>query len=218
MKGTTHMKKLFLTLALSLSVLTFGSFSQAQEGDSSSGTSYAHRGGLFLEPSVFYETGKGHVDWHGILGSDGDLKGPGIGLRFGVHANDILFVAVDGMFSKPDFTTSHFDFDTKSWLAGVTVGAQTPYYGIRAWGSYMPFGQITLDGRGDSPNVRFTDPKIWKLGAGIRYRFLSVNVEYLNGKYDSVDILNVGPLTGNYASAKATRNSWLLSVSFPLSL
>jgi hypothetical protein len=180
-----------------------------------------HRGGLFLEPSLFYETGKGEIDWGSINAADGNIKGLGVGLRFGVHISDIVFIAADGMYSKPKFTDdsgNNFDAKTKSWLAGLTVGAQTPYYGIRVWGGYMPFGQIELDGRNTSTNVRFTEPKIWKFGAGIRYNIVSINLEYLNGKYNSMDALNAGFLTGNYSSATATRNSWIVSVSFPLAL
>jgi hypothetical protein len=177
--------------------------------------------GLFLEPAVTYETGKGTIDFKSVAQPDGNLKGVGLGLRVGGHINDILFLALDTSYSKPKFTdeNGNFNYDLKSWLAGVTLGAQTPVVGLRVWGSYLPFGEITLSGRGSNDtNIKYKDPKIWKVGAGFRISAISLNLEYLHGDYTKLQVENAGTLlTGDY-NGDATRKSWIASVSFPLAL
>jgi hypothetical protein len=180
-------------------------------------------GGLFLEPSLFYEQGTAQVDLGGFAQPSGELKGAGVGLRFGGHINDVVFLALDGSYSKPKFTDKNsihnYDADISSWLVGATVGAQTPYYGIRVWGSYIPFGMAKLEGSSeDSPTVRWKDPQIWKFGAGVYVWYVSINLEYMTGKYTKAEVLNTGFLNGDYSAGDTRRNSWLLSVSFPLAL
>lgn len=183
-------------------------------------TSYAASGGLFIEPYATYETGTAEMDL-GLDGNpDGDLEGWGAGLRFGLHAGDIFFVAVDGMYSEPDFkddSGDSFDFDTKSWLLGPVVGLQTPYAGVRVWAGYMIAGEITLDKTDDAFNIAYKDPKILKLGAGIRVGVVSLNLEYLQGKYEKIEVKNAGPFSGDYNS-DLDRDSYVLSVSFPFSM
>lgn len=186
----------------------------AQDG---SGTS----GGLFLEPSLTYEQGKGEIDFKSIAQPDGDLKGWGLGLRFGGHVSDILFLALDANYSQPKFTddNGNFDYDLKSWLLGVTLGAQTPVAGLRVWGSYIPLGEVTLDGRGSNDtNVVYKEPQIWKIGAGFRVSMVSINLEYMQGDYTKLHVKNAGTLLSGDYDGDATRKSWIASVSFPLAL
>lgn len=179
------------------------------------------RGGLFLEPSLNYEQGKGKIDFKSIAQPSGDLKGWGLGLRFGGHVSDMLFLALDGSYSQPKFTdeNGNFDYDLKSWLLGVTLGAQTPVVGLRVWGSYLPLGEITLDGRGSNDtNIVYKKPQIWKVGAGFRVYMVSLNLEYMTGEYHTLEVKNAGTLLSGDYNGNANRNSWLASVSFPLAL
>lgn len=202
------MKNIFLS-TLAFFALAFTTNASAQDS-----------GGLFLEPAVTYEQGRGEMDL-GIAGKpDGDLEGLGVGLRFGGHVSDILFLALDANYSEPEFTDENgdFDYDLKSWTAGVTLGLQTPLAGLRVWGGYIPFGEIELDGRGSNQsNLTYKDPDMWKLGAGFRVGIVSLNLEYLTGTYEKLNVRNAGPITGTY-SEKADRDSWIASVSFPLAL
>jgi hypothetical protein len=180
----------------------------------------ADAGGLFVEPYAFYENGTGTLDFGSFGDQDGDLKGWGAGLRFGGHVADIFFIALDGQFSKPEFTSDsgNFDFDLNSWLAGVTVGLQTPVAGLRVWGSYLPLGILKLDGKGSNDaNIKYKDPKIFKVGAGFYVAAISINLEWMSGKYDTLEIDNAGLITGDY-DGNAERKSLLLSLSFPLAL
>jgi hypothetical protein len=179
------------------------------------------KGGLFLEPSLKYEQGKGQIDFKSIAQPDGDLKGWGLGLRAGGHVSDILFLALDASYSQPKFTdeNGNFDYDLKSWLLGVTLGAQTPVVGLRVWGSYLPLGEITMDGRGSNDtNIAYKDPKIWKVGAGFRVSMVSLNLEYMRGDYTKLAVKNAGSLLSGDYNGDATRQSWIASVSFPLAL
>lgn len=211
------MKKHIMTMTFLIASVAFMPAVFAQEGDTSSVDS----GGLFLEPSLIYEQGKGEIDFKSIAQPDGDLKGWGLGLRFGGHVSDTLFLAVDTMYSEPEFTdeNGNFDYDLKSWLAGITLGLQTPVAGLRVWGSYIPFGEIKLDGRGSNDsNIKYKEPQMWKVGAGFRVSVVSINLEYLSGDYTKLEVENAGSLlTGDY-KGDATRESWLASVSFPLAL
>lgn len=203
------MKNYSALIALAVMFISSTSFAQSSDG------------GLFLEPSVIYEQGKGEIDFKSVAQPDGDLKGWGLGLRFGGHVSDILFLAIDTTYSKPEFTDENgdFDYDLKSWLAGVTLGAQTPVAGLRVWGSYIPLGEITLDGRdANDTNIKYKKPQMWKVGAGFRVSMVSINLEYLSGKYDTLEVKNAGTLLSGDYSGDAKRDSWLASVSFPLSL
>lgn len=207
------MKKLLITSTLLLSVTVLAPKAFAQDGGADSG-------GLFLEPAITYESGKGEMDFGSAGKPDGDLKGAGLGLRFGGHVSDIFFLALDANYSEPEFSDENgdFDFDLKSWTAGVTVGLQTPVVGLRVWGGYIPFGEIELDGRGSNQsNVTYKDPDMWKLGAGFRVGIVSLNLEYLTGTYGKLNVRNAGLITGTY-DQEANRDSWIASVSFPLAL
>lgn len=204
------MKTYIITLAIVL-LSGLSSISYAQRAD----------GGLFLEPSLIYEHGKGEIDFKSIAQPDGDLKGWGLGLRFGGHVSDILFLALDTSYSEPEFKdeNGNFNYDLKSWLAGVTLGAQTPVVGLRVWGSYIPFGEVTLDGRdSNDTNIKYKEPQMWKAGAGFRVGVVSLNLEYLSGKYKTLEVKNAGSLLSGDYNGDAKRESWLASVSFPLSL
>lgn len=179
-------------------------------------------GGLFLEPSLVYETGKGAIDFQSVAQPDGDVKGTGFGLRFGGHINDVFFLAADGSYSEPEFSDdsgANFSYDLKSWLAGITLGVQTPVVGLRAWGSYLPFGEIELDGRGSNDsNITYKDPRLWKIGLGFRVAVISLNLEYLTGDYTKMEVRNAGSMLSGTYNGDASRDSWLASISFPLAL
>ena len=199
------MKKIFALIALSF----FSVPAIAQDA-----------GGLFIEPYAFYENGTGTLDFGSFGDQEGDLKGLGAGLRLGGHVGDILFLAFDGQFSKPVFTSNsgNYDFDLNSWLAGITLGVQTPVAGLRVWGSYLPLGVIKLDGKGSNDaNIKYKAPRIFKVGAGFYVAAISINLEYISGKYQTLEIDNAGLITGDY-NGNAERKSLLLSLSFPFAL
>lgn len=173
---------------------------------------------LFLEPNVTYETGKANFESNsGIINFSGDLKGLGVGLRAGTHMGDVIFLGLDAHYSEPEYSSSNYSTKTRSLLGGVTVGAQTPYAGIRVWGTYYPLGTLDQD-RTQGLQMKFSEPQIYKLGAGVRISSFSVNLEYLNGDYKKSEIQNDASTFAAFDRASAKRESWLLGVSFPFAL
>lgn len=202
------MKKLLILAALTLG--TSAAYAQSNDG------------GLFIEPYVGYEKSDGELRLFNssALSPDGELKGWGAGLRFGAHMNDIVFIGVDGQYAEQELRDEGADsrhLDTKSWLIGPVVGAQTPYYGVRVWAAYYLLGEIELDRDSEAANLGFKDPRILKVGAGVRAGPVSLNLEYMNGKYTKFQTRNVGPFTGT-TDAEVKKDGYMVSVSFPFSL
>lgn len=178
------------------------------------------KGGLFVEPSVTYQTGKTTVSYPGPLNdSDEDVKGLGLGVRLGMHVYESVFLAADARYAMPTYDSSALgtSADATAYNAGVTLGVQTPLAGIRVWGTYILAGELNpkdLNGF----DVKFNDLKGYRVGAGIYVGIVSLNVEYQDAKYDSTTIEDAGGLSGNLDSVDGHDKSYILSVSFPVSL
>lgn len=184
--------------------------------------SFAKDGGFFIEPYIGYEKSNAELKLtdSSTLNPDGELKGWGAGLRVGGHVGDIVFMGVDGLYSEQELRDESSDsrhLDTKSWLVGPVVGVQTPYAGIRVWAAYYLLGEIELDRESEAANLGFKDPRILKVGAGVRAGPVSINAEYMNGKYTKFQTRNLGPFTGT-TDAEVEKDGYMVSVSFPFSL
>lgn len=186
-------------------------------------TSVAHAelstAGLFLEPALTYETGTATVSYPAPLNdSDEDVKGFGLGLRFGFHFYESFFAAVDARYSKPTYDSSALDgsADATHYNGGVTVGAQTPYLGIRVWGTYIFAGELNPDTI-NGFDVKYTDLKGYRVGAGVYVSVVGLNLEYQDAKYDTATIEDPGAVAGNLDNVDAHDKSFIFSVSFPIS-
>lgn len=221
-----RLNKIPVATFLAVTILTSGAFAQDEapapapsDSESSSSSSGV---GLFVEPGVTYEKGDTRIDYPNPFDdSTGTLKGLGVGARVGAHVYGALFVALDGRYSQPQWTDSTFNTtaDSVATNLGLTVGAQMPIVGLRAWGTYI--GAATMDpGEAKSLDVRFRDGRGYRIGAGFRVSLISINLEYQDISYDTAEIQKIGPFnsgttfSGNPFSAK----SWLVGVSFPLQL
>lgn len=175
----------------------------------------AHAVGLLLEPGVFYEKGDSDVQWPSPLSSStGTTKGAGVDLKLGLHFDSVVFIALDGSYSKVKFENSAINYsaDANSSFYSAVVGGQFPLFGLRLWGGYV-FGGA-LDPEKDGVNdVKFDDPKGFKVGIGIKILIVSLNVEYLDVKYDKSQIEQ--PVAADFDS-KLHNKVGLVSVSFPL--
>ncbi len=209
------MKRIFVTLFAIASLA--GNYAIAQdEGGSSSGSN----GGLFLEPSIYVESGTGQfTSSTGIINFDGKLEGYGVGVKGGVHFADIWFGGLDIMYSMPKFTESNgrFSSNTKNILVGVVTGVQMPIVGLRVWGGFIPYGTLDQD-KDRGLQMKFSNPSLFKLGAGMHVSMLSINLEYMWGKYGKSEITNDGSNFATFADAEAKQNVFMLGVSFPLML
>lgn len=177
-------------------------------------------GGLFLEPALTYQTGEMKVTYPSPF-SDSTEKttGFGLGLRLGVHVHDIIFLAADGRFGRPTYESSALGGSGSAELSnlGLTLGAQTPFAGIRVWGTYLISGSLD-PAEINNVDVKFNNPKGYRLGAGIYIAAFSINLEYQDSKYDSVTVEKAGPISGTFDNIKGTDKSTILSVSFPVAL
>lgn len=206
------MKKLIL---LSSMVMAFSSVSFAQDS--------TNEGGLFVEPMVTWERGRGDVNFPSPFNSaDTELDGFGVGARFGGHVYESVFLAVDGRYSMPTFKDNKIkqDADAKSWNVGPVVGMQMPTpFGLRVWGGWIMAGGVDVD---KSQNVKeeFKSGQGYRIGAGVKLAMVSLNVEYQKIKYDDTKIEEVGIFTPNTtrSDVELTNEAMVLSVSFPLAL
>lgn len=179
-------------------------------------------GGLFVEPLVTYETSsKTEIEWSPSLdNSSGSSEGLGVGARLGLHASEVVFLAADARYSQPQFKDSTINTDVKAtqYNYGVTLGAQTPVLGIRVWGSYIIGGELNPDSD-NSVDVKFTDAKGYRIGAGMHFAFVSVNLEYQDLKYDKTTIENGGGIISDAElNSNLTNKSYILSVGFPIEM
>lgn len=182
------------------------------------------KGGFFLEPSLTYEHGKSKVNFPDTLpldDSDGDINGFGAGLRLGFHVYDSLFVGFDGRYSVPNFEDSSLDQDVKAtaYNYGPVVGLQMPTtLGLRFWGTWVIGAEIDPE-KDQGVDEKFTDGHGYRIGAGIKLGYVSLNLEHQLLKYRDVEIEDAGIFgSGNFDDTTLEQKAWILSVSFPISL
>jgi hypothetical protein len=178
----------------------------------------ASGGGLFVEPFVTYEAGsKTELDWPSpFQNSEGSSEGLGVGARIGGHVADIVFIAADLRYSKPQFkdSTNNMDVGADQYNYGATVGVQTPFAGIRVWGSYILGSELNPQ-EDNGVDAKFTDGKGYRVGAGIHLAMVSLNLEYQDLKYEKTTIENGGVFAGTELDTDLTNKSYILSVGFP---
>lgn len=181
------------------------------------------KGGFFLEPSLTYEQGDGKIDFGTsvLKDSDSDINGFGAGLRLGFHVYESFFVGVDGRYSIPNFKDSSLDQDikAKAYNYGPVVGFQMPTdLGIRVWGTYILGAELDPD-KDKGVDERFEKGRGYRLGGGIKLGVVSLNLEYQYIKYDDTTIQDAGPIaSADLDDVELKNQSWILSVSFPVSL
>lgn len=187
-------------------------------------TAYAeNKGGLFVEPILTYERGDGDVDFPSpINSSESDIDGFGVGARLGFHIFESVFIGADGRYSMPQFKDSSLDqkADAKAWNYGPVVGIQMPTtIGLRVWGGYIMDGVLDPE-KDKNVDQKFSDASGYRVGAGIKLGIASLNLEYQDLKYDKTDIDEVGVFTPGYSTnnIELKNQSWILSVSFPISI
>lgn len=204
------MKKIIL---LSLMMMTFSNMVFADD----------NAGGLFVEPMVTLERGRGDINFPSPISSaDTKLDGFGVGARLGGHVYDTIFLAVDGRYSIPKFKDNKInqDADAKAWNVGPVVGIQMPFpISLRVWGGWIAAAGVDVD---KSKNVKenFKSGQGYRIGAGVKVLLVSVNLEYQKITYDNTVLEEVGVFSPNttYSDVELKNESMVLSVSFPIAL
>lgn len=182
---------------------------------------FAAEGGLFVEPMITYESSSSSIDYPApFSNSTGSVNGAGIGVRLGGHVMDAIFLAADVRYSKPQFkdSTNNLDAASTSMNYGAVVGFQMPMLGLRVWGGYVFGGELSPE-ESNGVEFKFSDPKGYRVGAGIHVLMVSINLEYQALKYDKTTLETLGGFSANtnLDSSKLTNNSYVASVSFPIS-
>lgn len=175
-----------------------------------------------MEPGVTYQFSRGDLEYPAPFNSSrGSLQGAGVVGRLGMHIKEFIFFGVDGRLGLPKLKDERNGMKSTAeelnW--GPVVGAQMPILGLRAWGSYVLGGHLDPE-ESNNVDIRFDDPKGWRVGLGLRVFMISVNLEYQRLRYDTFTLEKLGPFTTN-ATTKNIRyvNRGLIgSVTFPLEL
>ncbi len=177
---------------------------------------YEDEGGLFVEPAITYEQGTGDINFP--LGStDTDVFGFGLGARLGFHINEVFFLGADARYSMPKSELGSYEENGKAYNWGPVIGMQMPDYGLRIWGSYIAGAELDPDG--SDVDLKFKDGKGFRVGAGMRFQAVSVNVEYQELTYDTSQVQTAGPFgPADFGSVELENKTWLASVSFPIQL
>lgn len=176
--------------------------------------------GFFVEPGVSYEFSSATIDYPGpFTTSDGRVYGLGLFARLGFHFEEMLFGAFDARYSRPTFkdTTHSLEASANSYNFALLAGVQTPVAGLRLWASYVFAGGINPEVYSNSLDMNYTGASGFRVGAGLYFMILSLNLEYQSIAYDTT-VQALGPFAVNtsFAANELTNNSFVLSVSFPI--
>ncbi len=178
------------------------------------------RGGLFVEPAVKYDLLQGSIDYPApFSSSDVKAEGPGVGARLGFHISDIVFLAAEGNYSQLRLTDDKLHYSAKgnAFNYGPSVGVQTPWAGVRVWGTYLLGGSFDPE-KDNNVDIAFKDMNGYRIGAGLRFAFVGASLEYERATYSSTELQNAGPLSGSTNNVKMTNDGWILGLSFPVTL
>lgn len=180
-----------------------------------------NQGGLFIEPMLTYEKGEADVDLPSPFGSShSTIDGFGLGARLGFHVLESVFIGLDGRYSKPDYKNSDTDINSEAsaFNYGPVVGIQMPTpLGIRVWAGYIAGGQMDVD-KDQGVDFKFKDASGYRVGGGIKLAMVSLNLEYQQITYNETELSDAGIFSGSTSNVDQINNSYIFSVSCPISL
>lgn len=215
------MKIKLMTTVLAASMAFCGAAMAQDEGANEAAASN-NKGGLFVEPMLTYEVMDSDINFPSPLNtSQGDIEGIGLGARLGFHASEAIFVGADVRYSLAKFKNSaaSYEADAKAYNWGPTIGFQMPEYGLRILGTYVAGGEMDPDADG-SIDAKFKKGTGYRVGAGLRVKSFSVNLEYQELTFDETQLEKIGPFSPSdaFGSVELEQKGWIASVSFPVEL
>lgn len=178
-------------------------------------------GGLYVEPGITYGNLDTNINWPTPFSSStGQVRGLGLMGRVGFHANEAIFVALDGRYVKPTFTDSSTNVDANASIYdyGPTVGIQLPYKGMRLWGQYVMGGQMDSEAS-NGFDYKFDQSTGYRIGAGFHVASVSLNLEYQDLGYRTNVQSALGFTTdATFDNSNLSSKGIIASISFPLGL
>lgn len=184
------------------------------ERDSKSGI------GLFVEPAIKYDDLEGKVEYPApFTKSDVSARGLGVGARLGFHVSDMVFLAAEANYSqlKLEEDSNNYKSNGDAYSFGPTIGVQTPWAGVRIWGTYLAGGEFNpSDDNGI--DLKFKDLRGYRVGLGFRVLSVSASLEYQDATYNKTELEKAGPLSGTTDNVKMNNTAWVLGISFPITL
>jgi hypothetical protein len=178
--------------------------------------------GLFVEPGFTYESLDTNITWPTAGASGGSIRGVGLMGRLGFHANESLFIAMDGRYVKPTYEDSGTKIDTDASLYdyGPVVGIQMPFKGMRLWGQYVMGGQLDSNEQ-NGLDFRFDQSQGYRIGAGFHVQAVSVNVEYQDLSYrTNLQGAGAAGFTAdtNFETSDLASKGVIASITFPFGI
>ncbi len=181
-------------------------------------------GGFYAEPFVSLSRDDSSIRTSQVPMITGDtsgrVDGAGFGTRLGVHASETVFIGVDARYQRSRIADSFYQSaDGNLYNFGPMIGGQMPWYGLRGWAEYVIGGEFDPTAGRNGFDVRFRDPRGYRLGAGLHYLNASVNLEFQDLVYDTTQIQSLGRIqTGDDTRVDFTTRGFIVSLSFPMEL
>jgi len=178
------------------------------------------KGGFYAEPFVSLSRDTSSMGTSSLADTSGRIDGFGLGTRLGIHALETVFLGVDARYHRSRMLDSFYQSaDGSGFNYGPMIGAQMPWYGLRAWAGYVLGGEFDPRSGNNGLDVRFRDPRGFRVGTGIHFEAASVNLEYQDLVYDTTQVQSTGTVasldTSRFAFAS---QGFTLSLSVPLEL
>lgn len=178
-------------------------------------------GGFFIEPAIFGNSQDTDLKTN-ALGADntGTSRGFGVDLKLGGHVGEMFFIGADGRYERSRFEDSSYaTADTNTYNWGPVAGFQAPFFGLRVWGTYVVDGISDPESGARGVDLKFKDPYGWRLGAGVRFAMVSVNLEYEDLTYRTTELQSIGDIgVGQNTNVDFAQRGYGLSLSFPIQL
>lgn len=107
--------------------------------------------------------------------------------------------------------------DASSYNYGLTAGLQMPIAGVQLFGTYIAGGVLDPAAGGQNIDMKFTEARGYRVGAGIHILAVSLNLEYQDLTYNNSVIESYGNLSTNLTTkVDASQVGHALSLGFPV--
>ncbi|MBX3022476.1 MAG: outer membrane beta-barrel protein [Bdellovibrionales bacterium] len=193
-------------------LLGCGSLALADEGVEGSG--------IFLEPGVTYQMTESNINYPTpFTNSAAVTRGFGLVLRGGAHIYERFFIAADARYGFLQYkdNANNLTTDANSWDIAPVVGFQMKDYGLRLYGGYVLAGELDPKSA-NGFDYKFKEPNGWRLGAGLKLKQFSVNIEWQRLNYTRTTVESLGSIAAGTSTdaIKYDGDGVVASVTFPI--